>query len=267
MKKIKFPTNSHEQAFEKTVNFFKKKKEVSAITLVGSVLRGHGSYDADIDIDIFVSHKKIEKKLTDEFTPHKHKIVEQLRQRGDTGKFFDIGFHVLTLPDDLKVTPRTWTSGPDMFEVNIAHYFVYCDVVFEQNKLYADTRKKYVPYHDELLRQQRLDDTVKYCLNNIDHIEPYVKRGLYIHALKRMRHATEEFIQALFISRRIYPIDYDKWVKYELEKILKMPQLYHKLIPLYGLCDLESNELITKGRKLKKLLEFHIQKNNLTNTN
>lgn len=102
MKKIKFPTTSHRQAFEKTLNFFKRKKEVSAITLVGSVIRGQGSYDSDIDIDIFVSKKEIEKQLTSEFELRKQDILRQLGKNGDTGKFFDIGFHVLTLPIDKK---------------------------------------------------------------------------------------------------------------------------------------------------------------------
>ena len=256
---IKFPTQAHKEAFEKTVDFFKRKKGVSAITLVGSVFRGHGSYDADIDIDIFVPSKNIEHKLTKEFSYLKDKMVSKLKERKDVGKFFDVGFHVLTLPDDLNTPSRTWISGPDMFEINTAHYFVYCDVIFERNKLYENKRKKYVPYYKESLRKQRLADTIKYCLNNIAHIEPYVTRGLYIHALKRMRHATEEFIQALFISKRIYPIDYDKWVKYELEEILKLPRLYCELVPLYEIQNLESNELIGKGKKLEKLLYKYIE--------
>lgn len=260
MNVIKFPTQSHKIALEETVNFFKKKKEVSAITLVGSVLRNQGSYNADIDVDIFVPDKDIEHKLTNEFLPFKDKVVERLRKRGDTGKFFDIGFHVLTLPDDLAVPTRSWISGPDYYEIIIAHFFVYCRLMFEQNKLYAKTRKKYIPYYSEKLRKKRLEETLKFCLNNIQHVEPYARRGLHIQALKRIRHATEEFIQALFISKKVYPLDYDKWVKYELEKILKLPDLYRELISIYELKKMNNENLIIAGRKLEKLIHKYISK-------
>lgn len=256
---FKFPTKSHEQAFEATVNFFKKKRSVLAITLVGSVLRGKGSYNADVDVDVFVRDQKTVDELSREFDTVGPAIIKSLNKNGDTGRFFGIGLHVRTLTP--KPQPRSWTSGPDDFEIELGHSFVYCQPVFKRGKAYDTARKKFLSYYGEPLRKKRLREVEKFCLNNIAHIEPYVKRGLYFQAFKRLHDAAKEFLQALFISKKVYPLDYDKWVKYELVEILKLPALYRQFISLYQLKKLESNELVTKGRQLHSLFKKYVKNN------
>ncbi|MFY9462478.1 MAG: nucleotidyltransferase domain-containing protein [Candidatus Sungiibacteriota bacterium] len=252
-----FPTKSHQKALEATAEHFKKKKEVLAITLVGSVLRGHGSADADVDVDVFVKDQATIDRLSREFDKVSQSILAPLRKNKEVGRYFDIGVHMRFLNPQPK--PRFWTSGPDEFEIEIAHSFVHCKLIFERNKAWTKARKRFVPYYNENLRKRRLKEVKMYCLNNIGHIEPYVKRGLYFQAYKRFYDATREFLQALFISKKKYPLDYDKWIRYELEKILKMPKLYREFVSLYELNKLESNELIKKGRRLEKLLQIYLK--------
>ncbi len=57
-----------------------------------------------------------------------------------------------------------------------------------------------------------LSKTMKFARNNLNHIPPYSQRGLYFQCLKRLHHALEETLQALFIAARCYPIAYDKWI-------------------------------------------------------
>jgi tetratricopeptide (TPR) repeat protein len=252
-----FPTPAHEQAFWEAVEFFKNKKSVLAITLGGSVMRGQGSYDADVDIDVFVKDEKEINDLGKEFDTAGPEIVNRARKQGGTGRFFDIGLHLRLL--DQKPHERSWTTGPDEYEIELGHSFVYCKLIFERNGSWTKSREKYFPYYDEDLRMKRLKEITKYCLNNIEHIEPYVKRGLYLQALKRFHNAIEEFLQALFISRKVYPIDYDKWVKYELTEILKLSKLYKEIVSLYEIKNLESNELIEKGARLTQLFNEYIK--------
>ncbi len=252
---VTFPTASHEKAFWSSVDFFSKKKEVLAITLVGSVLRGQGSYDADVDIDVFVKDQKVGDKLSREFDRVGRKIIRSVRNK-HTGKFFDIGLHMRLL--EPKPRPRSWTSGPDDFELEIAHSFIYCEPVFVRGAAYDKARKKFTPYYNERLRKKRLVETKKFCLNNIDHIRPYASRKLYFQAHKRFYDATREFLQALFISKKVYPLDYDKWVEYEVKEILQLPKLYKEFVSLYQVKKLESNELVRKGEKLRKLVKKYI---------
>ena len=107
-------------------------------------------------------------------------------------------------------TPRDWTSGPDEFELEIGNTLVYSVSLCERGPYFKRLKAKWLPYHDEELRQERLATVRQFCLNNIDHIPLYVDRGLYFQAFDRLYNAFQEFLQALFISRRTYPVAHDK---------------------------------------------------------
>jgi len=78
---------------------------------------------------------------------------------------------------------------------------------------------------------------------------------LAFQCLERLRMAYGEFLQALFIARRTYPIAYDKWIREQLVEILGMPDLYAQSITLFEIEDLESDEIVDKSEKLETLLE------------
>ncbi|MEW6031828.1 MAG: hypothetical protein AB1645_02920 [Bacillota bacterium] len=89
------------------------------------------------------------------------------------------------------------------------------------------------------------------------HIPLYVRRGLYYQSLGRLWHVFQEFMQALFIAPRTYPIAYDKWVREQVEDSLGLPALYPHLTHLFEVGRLESEELVRKAQKLEELLEAH----------
>ncbi len=119
-------------------------------------------------------------------------------------------------------------------------------------------KSRWLPYYDEELRRERLAIVRRFCLNNLHHIPLYVERGLYFQAFHRLYDAYREFLQALFISNRIYPIAYDKWIKEQLEEILDMPELYQQLSRLFEISHFESYEIAHKATQLEKLLEQYI---------
>ena len=94
-----------------------------------------------------------------------------------------------------------------------------------------------------------------YCLNNLHHIPLYVERGLYFQSFDRLYNAYREFLQALFIARRTYPIAYNKWIREEVEEILGLPELYAELSHLFEIKKFESSELMEKGQQVECLLE------------
>jgi len=93
-----------------------------------------------------------------------------------------------------------------------------------------------------------------YCLNNLHHIPLYVERGLYFQSFNRLYDAIGEFLQALFITNRKYPIAYDKWIKEQLIEILRMPNLYNELIKMMEYKKFESIEHKEKAEQLEILL-------------
>ena len=94
-----------------------------------------------------------------------------------------------------------------------------------------------------------------YCLNNLHHIPQYMERGLYFQSFDRLYNAYQEFLQALFISRRTYPIAYNKWIREQVEEILGLPELYVKLSHLFEIKQFESAELADKALEVERLLE------------
>jgi hypothetical protein len=151
--------------------------------------------------------------------------------------------------------PRDWTSGPDEFELEIGNSLVYSVPLGERDDCFSRLKAKWLPYYDEGLRRERLATVRQFCLNNIDHVPLYVYRGLYFQAFDRLYNAFQEFIQALFISRRTYPIAYDKWIREQIEEILKMPELYKQLPRIFEITHFESQEISQKSTELNCLLE------------
>jgi hypothetical protein len=68
-----------------------------------------------------------------------------------------------------------------------------------------------------------------YCRNDLDHIPWSLERGDRFHAFDRLYHALLEFVQALFIARRVYPVAYDKWIEQQLRDLLGLPNLASRL--------------------------------------
>ena len=152
-------------------------------------------------------------------------------------------------------TARGWTSGPDEFELVIGNYLVYSVPLHQKSDYFDELKAKWLPYYDETLRRDRLLMVRQYCLNNLDHIPSYIERGLHFQCFNRFYDAFREFLQALFIARRTYPIAYDKWIQEQIVEILGLPELYHQLLCLFEIQNFESREILDKANILRGLLD------------
>jgi hypothetical protein len=148
-----------------------------------------------------------------------------------------------------------WTSGPDEFELEIGNALVYSSPLLQRGTYLDELKAHWLPYYDETLRRERLAMVRRYCLNNLDHIPLFVERGLYFQSFNRLYNAYREFLQALFIARRVYPIAYDKWIREQIEDILGLPELYPRLTRLFEIERFESNELASKAEDVRRLLQ------------
>jgi hypothetical protein len=150
---------------------------------------------------------------------------------------------------------RGWTTGPDDFELQIGNALVYSVPLLEKGEYFQQLKERWLPYYNEALRRERLAAVRRYFRNNVDHIPLFIERQLYFQAFDRLYNMFQEFLQALFIARRTYPIAYDKWVREQVEEILGLPGLYQQLPKLFEIQRFESQEIADKAEDLVGLFE------------
>ena len=253
--KVAYPTPEHERAAGAATEFFAERPEAGALLLVGSCARGKASPDSCLDLTVLLSPgftSAVRASLAQAWDQRRETIpaFEALRRVGHYSDI-EVDFH------DGRFEPqiRHWTSGPDPFELEIGNLLVYAVPLRDEGGHWERLRGQWLPYYSEDLRRRRLAEARRYCLNNLHHIPLYVERGLYFQSLGRLWHAFQEFIQALFIARRTYPIAYDKWIREQVVDILGLPELYPQLTRLFEIGLLESHELAGKAKDLGELLD------------
>jgi len=252
-----YPSTEHDQAARAVVDFF-SEKVVDAVILTCSCARGRASRDSCLDISILLS--------CEDFTIRRDALERQWVEFYESEEVFGylhrVGkySHVDLDFTDGHFQPQDWgwTGGPDNFELEIGNTLAYSVPLLEQTDHFQKLRDRWLPYYSNQLRQKRLAQARKYCLNNLDHIPLYVKRRLHFQAFHRLYHALQEFLQALFISRRIYPIAYDKWIQEQIEEILDMPELYSQFVSLLEIAHFESHEIALKARQLEDLFHKYV---------
>jgi hypothetical protein len=102
-----------------------------------------------------------------------------------------------------------------------------------------------------------------YCLNNLDHVPWSLERGDRFHAFHRLYDAYQEFLQALFITRRTYPLAYDKWIEEQLRELLGLTDLVGQLAQVVGTPLLDNKGVAESATTLTRLLDEHVDKASL----
>jgi hypothetical protein len=113
----------------------------------------------------------------------------------------------------------------------------------------------WLPFYGDGLRLERLTMVRRACAYDLDHVPFYVRRGLHFQAFDRLYKAFQEFLQALFIARRTYPLAYNKWIREQVEGWLGLPELYRELPKILSVRDIESDQLVGKANDLCRLME------------
>ena len=120
---------------------------------------------------------------------------------------------------------------------------------------FKSLQAQWLPYYDEALRLARLPMVFAACANDLEHVPYFARRELYFQAFDRLYRAFQEFLQGLFIARRVYPLAYNKWICLQVESWLGLPDLYRELPLILSIQKLESDELSAKARHLQTLLD------------
>jgi predicted nucleotidyltransferase len=250
-----YPTPEHERAAKAITEHFVANYKIDAVLLVNSCARGKATRDSCLDIVVLAKPDAARSSLKDLETGW-----EEFEKSSDTIQdLYKVGKYSVVHPDFISGAfvphEQDEAAGPDDFEIQIGNFLAYSVPLWQGSDYFVELKKQWLPYYPETLRQKRLDRVRWYCLNNLHHIPLYIERGLYFQSFDRLYNAYLEFLQALFIARRTYPIAYNKWIHEQVVEILDLPELYEQLPRLFEIKQFESNEIVDKAKTLEDLLE------------
>ena len=259
MSSLAFPTRLHEQVAELAYAFFSARPGIDTVLVVNSCARGQATPESDLDMAVLATPETAAQEMRElEAAWHAaiatDPIVLQFRS---AGQFANVHLDVIAG----QYTPAEWDDGggPDYFEVELGNHIAYAAPLHEIGSYYRELQRQWLPYYADDLRSRRLRMVREACAYDLDHVPMFVNRGLYFQAFDRLYKAYQEFLQALFISRRVYPLAYNKWIRLQVEDWLELPQLYPLLPPILSVHNLESAELCEKAEALRALLGQWVQ--------
>jgi len=249
-----FPTSIHERAAEEIVAFA-RTLPVEAVLLVNSCARGKATAQSDLDIALLIDPAvpDFERQQFDQAWRERYQSAPIFRELEQLGRFSGVHLDFF----DGQWTPEVWDDGggPDAFEIEIGNRVAYAAPLWEDGKMFADLRARWLPYYGYELRNARLKMASDAVLLDVERIRSVATRGLVFYALDRLHHAFQEFLQALFIAHRAYPLAYNKWIREQVEDWLGLAALYAELPYALELARLQPEDLIEKAAYLRRLLE------------
>jgi len=251
---LSFPTRTHKEAAESVMNYFHNSKHVDTVLVVNSCARGQAVAESDLDFAILVSPGITEAEW------HELENAWQTFAKTDPAisGYRSSGPHALLHLDLItgNYLPGQMEEGgmPDFFEIEIGNQVCYSEPFGEVGPFFLDLKRRWLPYYDEALRDERLRMTVQSCEYDLDRIRPYLDRHLHFQAFDRLTVAFQKYLQALFISKSTYPLAYNKWIKLQVATWLGLPDLYAQLPPILSVSNIESFETAEKAVMLKTLL-------------
>ena len=254
-----FPTLLHRDTAELVRDYFLAIPDVDTVLVVNSCARGQAVPESDLDFAILVKPgtgpadiKSIETGW--KFYSDTESAILKYKQ---SNQFAHL--HLDLIDGNYAPTILEIGVAPGFFEIEIGNQICYSAPMTHSGPYFQELQRKWLPYYDEELRLQRLTMTRSACEYDLDHIPFFINRGLYFQAFDILYKAFQEYLQALFIAHKTYPIAYNKWIKEQVVKWLGKPELYPKLSPIISVANIESNEINDKATMLRELL------NNLTN--
>ena len=252
---FKFPTPLHREVAELARDFFSAHAQVDTILVVNSCARGRAVAGSDLDLAVLIMPTAATQEVQSLTTLWQKFMATQplIHRFRSTGRFNQVHLDVF----DGRMVPAVWDDGggPDYFEVEIGNRLAYAVPLREAGAYFRQLQSQWLPYYGEDLRLSRLAMVREACARDLEAIPFYLNRGLYFQAFDRLYKGFQEFLQALLVARRTYPLAYNKWIREQVADWLALPKLYEELPAILSVRNIESPELGEKADALRVLLE------------
>jgi len=249
-----FPTLLHQAVAELVRDYFLQISNVDTILIVNSCARGVAVPESDLDIAILMNPGTTPVEIGNMETDwlkfsSSHPTI--LRYKG-SNQFAHVHLDII----NGVYTPKNIEVGEpiDYFEVEIGNQIRYSAPMGNAGAHFQKLQNSWLPYYNEELRLIRLTAIRNACEYDLNHIPFFINRGLYFQAFDILYKAFQEYLQALFIANKTYPIAYNKWIKEQVLKGLNKPGLYPNLTSILSVSNIESNEINIKADMLRVLL-------------
>jgi hypothetical protein len=222
--------------------------------LVNSCARAKATPDSCLDIQVIVPTGVVG-QVDDEWRRFARESEAIVELRG-AGRFSELHLDVW----DGVITPGVIDEeGFDYLEVSVGNLFVYSVPLYTNGDRFEQLARQWLPFYDDGLRYDRLERARWFVLdNNLARIPWYVERELHFQAFDRFYRAFQGFLLGLHVSRRTYPLDYNKWIREEVAENLALPELYARLPHLFELVPFESRALEEKAGELGELARAYV---------
>jgi predicted nucleotidyltransferase len=251
----RFPTALHQQVAELALDFFRTRPLTDTVLVVNSCARGQAVPESDLDMAALLNPAATLQQVHQLEAEWQTFAVAQpiVDEFGRGGRFSQLHLDVV----DGKFAPTVWDDGggPDAFEIEIGNRIAYAAPLAEPGPDFRQLQSRWLPFYAEELRLSRLAMARESCARDLDGVPYLLTRGLHFSALDYLYKALQQFLQALFLARRAYPLSYTKWIREQVENRLALPELYRELPPLLSVRNLESDELYDKAAALHRLLD------------
>jgi hypothetical protein len=252
---LRFPTVLHREVADLARDFFSAHAQVDTILVVNSCARGRAVPGSDLDMAVLITPTAPSQEVQSLTVKWQEFMATQpmVHRFRSTGRFTQVHVDVF----DGRMTPTVWDDGggPDSFEVEIGNRVAYAAPLEDAGTHFRQLQAQWLPYYGDELRLSRLAMVREACARDLDAIPFFLGRSLYFQAFDRLYKAFHEFLQALFLARRTYPLAYNKWIREQVTELLSLPGLYEELPPILSVRSIESAELGQKADALRVLLE------------
>lgn len=254
-KGIHYPTPLHGRAATAVYDHFRRSPLVDTVLLLNSCARGVATPQSDLDMAVLVK----DGVSAEEIAQLEEQWQQQVQVAADVVMFVESGpFTKLHLDViDGRYAPTLWDDGggPDSFELEVGNHVAYSAPIEEVGSYFRWLRRKWLPYYEESLRQQRLTMVRKAILYDLSFIPIFAERQLLFQAFDRLYKAQQEVLQLILMRHRRYPIAYNKWIKTQVVDWLGLPDMYVQLEEILALQQLAEDELKAKAEQLRRLVE------------
>jgi hypothetical protein len=250
-----FPTALHQEVAGLARDFFSSHASVDTILVVNSCARDRAVAGSDLDLAVLLTPAAPSQEVQSLTMKWQQFLATQpmVHRFRSTGPFTQVHLDVF----DGRMMPTVWDDGggPDSFEIEIGNRVAYAAPLGEAGAHFRQLQSQWLPYYEENLRLSRLSMVRGECARDLEAIPFFLGRGLHFQAFDRLYKAFQEFLQALFIVRRTYPLAYNKWIREQVAEWLSLPDLYQELPQILSVRNIESTEVGQKADMLRVLLE------------